>query len=83
MRTWTIPFSVLVCLALMLSGAPTPIGAQPAKPIVLKYADTGAADVTRCRAAKDTMLEIEKKTGGRVKHEFYWSEFGAPGSVVS
>jgi len=74
MRKWMISFGLLVGLALILINAPEPALTQPVKPIILKYADTGAADVTRCRAAKDTMFEIEKKTGGKVKHEFYWSE---------
>ncbi len=45
-----------------------------AEPIVLKYADPSKADSSRTKAAAETMLEIEKRTGGRVKHEFYWSE---------
>jgi len=50
-----------------------PVGAQT-KPIILKYSDPSKAGTARTDAQKDTMLEIEKRTGGRVKHEFYWAE---------
>ena len=58
----------------LLVGLPFSGDAAPAKPIILKYADTGAETLTRNKAAKETMLEIEKLTNGRVKHEFFWSE---------
>ncbi len=45
-----------------------------AEVIVLKYTDGMKSGTTRTRAAKDTMLEIEKRTNGRVKHEFYWAQ---------
>jgi TRAP-type transport system periplasmic protein len=44
------------------------------KPIILKYSDPSKEGTARTDATKETMLEIEKRTGGRVKHEFYWSE---------
>jgi len=52
---------------------PQPSSAQT-KPIILKYSDPSKAGTARTKAAEDTMLEIEKRTGGRVKHEFYWAE---------
>ena len=45
-----------------------------AEQIVIKYADPSKPGTSRTRAAEETMLEIEKRTGGRVKHEFYWSQ---------
>ena len=51
-----------------------PDGHSQVKPIVLKYADTGAETLTRNKAAKDTLIEIEKLSKGRVKHEIFWSE---------
>jgi TRAP-type C4-dicarboxylate transport system substrate-binding protein len=50
------------------------IGAAWADPIVIKYADPSKAGQARTRAAEETMLEIEKRSNGRIKHEFYWSE---------
>ncbi len=44
------------------------------EPIILKYSDPGVAKMARPKAAQDTMKEIERRTGGRVKHEFYWSQ---------
>lgn len=44
------------------------------KQIVLKYSDPSKEGTARTLATKETMLEIEKRTGGQVKHEFYWSE---------
>jgi TRAP-type C4-dicarboxylate transport system substrate-binding protein len=45
-----------------------------ADPIILKFADPSKAGTSRTQAAEDTMKEIEKRTGGRVKHEFYWAQ---------
>ena len=58
----------------MFVGFPFSADAAPAKPIILKYADPGSETLTRNRAAKEVMLEIEKLTNGRVKHELFWSE---------
>jgi TRAP-type C4-dicarboxylate transport system substrate-binding protein len=41
--------------------------------IVLRYADPSKAGTARTQAAEDTMKEIEKRTGGEVKHEIFWS----------
>jgi len=48
--------------------------AYSADPIVLKYADPSKPNTSRTRAAEETMKEIEKRTNGAVKHEFYWSQ---------
>jgi len=48
--------------------------AMSADPIIIKYADGSKPGTSRSRAAEHTMLEIEKRTGGRVKHEFYWAQ---------
>ena len=48
--------------------------ASSEEPIILKYSEPSKANTSRTQAAEDTMLEIEKRTGGRVKHEFYWSQ---------
>ena len=45
-----------------------------AEPLIIKYADPSKADTSRTRAAEETMKEIEKRTGGKVKHEFYWAQ---------
>ncbi len=45
-----------------------------AEPIILKFADPSKAGTSRTQAAEDTMKEIEKRTGGRIKHEFYWAQ---------
>jgi len=48
--------------------------ALSAEPILIKYADPSKPNTERTQAAEDTMREIEKRTGGQVKHEFYWSQ---------
>jgi len=63
----------LVALFLML-GFGQGEKAWSAEPIVIKFADPSKADTPRTRAAEETMKEIERRTGGRVKHEFYWSQ---------
>jgi TRAP-type C4-dicarboxylate transport system substrate-binding protein len=68
--TSSVTFSVLAFLIFLL---PNPALAQ-AKPIVLKYADPSKAGTARTDAVKDTFLEIEKRSGGKIKHEFYWAE---------
>lgn len=65
--------AVFFILSFLLLLNPRPLAAQ-AKPIVLKYADPSKSGTARTDAVRDTMLEIEKRTGGRVKHEFYWAE---------
>jgi len=67
------PFVQLLLLPLLVA-LPFPRESVAANPIILKYADTGAETLTRNKAAKETMLEIEKLTKGRVKHEVFWSE---------
>jgi TRAP-type C4-dicarboxylate transport system substrate-binding protein len=51
-----------------------PKGALSVDQILIKYADPSKAGTSRTKAAEETMKEIEKRTGGKVKHEFYWSE---------
>lgn len=48
--------------------------ALSADPIILKYADPSKLGTARTRAVEETMLEIEKRTGNRVKHECYWAQ---------
>jgi TRAP-type C4-dicarboxylate transport system substrate-binding protein len=64
---------LLVSLVTFFLLAPVQVSAQT-KPIILKYSDPSKEGTARTDATKETMLEIEKRTGGRVKHEFYWSE---------
>ena len=66
-------FLLLVSLVTFFLLAPVQASAQ-SKPIILKYSDPSKEGTARTDATKETMLEIEKRTGGRVKHEFYWSE---------
>lgn len=64
--------TVLVSVALVFSiGSLQPVSAEP---IIIKYADGGSPKLSRSKAVIDTMNEIEKRTGGRVKHEAYWSQ---------
>lgn len=63
----------LFLLAFLLCWLPNPIWGQ-STPIVLKYADPSKAGTARTDAVKDTFIEIEKRSGGKVKHEFYWAE---------
>jgi len=71
-------FGAIYLAGLMILSFPFLLSPEPAlaqtKPIILKYSDPSKAGTARTDAAKDTMLEIEKRTGGRVKHEFYWAE---------
>lgn len=64
--------TVLFSLALIfcLGNLQTVLAAEP---IIIKFSDPGSAKLGRSRAAVDTMKEIERLTGGRVKHEIYWS----------
>lgn len=72
-KSWAIYVAGLMILSFPFLFSPGPAVAQT-KPIILKYSDPSKAGTARTDAAKDTMLEIEKRTGGRVKHEFYWAE---------
>lgn len=56
------------------SGASTP---TPERPAVIKYASPWSADICSAFAMKKMAAEIEKRSGGRVKFEWYFS-----GSVV-
>jgi len=76
---WLMALCGIVALALVVGCAPKPVPeAKPpiltpeVKPIVLKWCDTSVGS-SRTRAIEATCLEIEKRTGGRVKHEFYWA----------
>lgn len=70
-RTWIIFFSVIFLASLVFHPDLAP---AQTKPIILKYSDPSKSGTSRTDAGRDTMLEIEKRTGGRVKHEFYWAE---------
>jgi len=68
-------FFLLISLVLTLSfGLPDASFAQSPKPILLKYHDPSKAGTSRTKAVEETLLEIEKRSGGRVKHELYWAE---------
>src|SRR4030065_2911196 len=69
----TIFLGFLLILSLLVFFLVEPVAAQT-KPIILKYSDPSKAGTARTDAAKDTMREIEKRSGGRVKHEFSWAE---------
>jgi hypothetical protein len=42
--------------------------------IMLRYSDPSKSDTSRTKAVADTFDEIERLTGGRVKHQPYWSQ---------
>jgi len=71
-RSSLVAYLTIACAFIFLFSLPW--GAWSADQIVLKYADPSKAGTSRTKAAEETMKEIEKRTGGRVKHEFYWSE---------
>lgn len=72
-KQWTFYLAWLIVFSFLVAFPPEAVQAQM-KPIILKYSDPSKAGTARTDAAKDTMLEIEKRTGGKVKHEFYWAE---------
>jgi TRAP-type C4-dicarboxylate transport system substrate-binding protein len=72
-KQWTFYLAWLIVFSFLVAFPPEAAQAQM-KPIILKYSDPSKAGTARTDAAKDTMLEIEKRTGGKVKHEFYWAE---------
>ncbi len=61
--------------ALLLTGlaAPTPAAAQP-KDYLLKYSELGPPAGPRAQSLMWWAQEIESRTGGRVKVQFFWSE---------
>ena len=67
-------FTVMILVFILIFGLTGAEKALAVEPIILKYADPSKSGTSRTKAAEDTMHEIEKRTGGRVKHEFYWSE---------
>lgn len=66
-------FSVVLALSVAFTLTYCDIGFC-ADPIIIKYADPSKAGTSRTKAVEETCKEIEKRTNGRVKHEFYWSE---------
>lgn len=72
-RLWLALF-MAISLAFLLGASPVSWATQPQKPIILKYHDPSKAGTSRTKAVEETLLEIEKRTGGRIKHETYWAE---------
>jgi TRAP-type C4-dicarboxylate transport system substrate-binding protein len=70
---WTIYLTSILIFSFFVLFPHEPGPAQ-VKPMVIKVADTGAETLTRNKAAKDVLQEIEKLSKGRVKHEIFWSE---------
>lgn len=74
---------VVVTLLVLIPAACTPKPAAPTaptapaaevKPVVLKFADFSPPGTARTDALKWFGDEVEKRTNGQVKFEFYWSE---------
>lgn len=74
MKKRCLILTIPVLALFVVCGLAYPQKAWSADPIVLKYADPSKSGTPRTRAAEDTMREIEKRTGGRVKHELYWAQ---------
>jgi len=74
MKKKTVIFITTVFAFALLFGLGSSQTATSAEPIILKFADPSKAGTSRTQAGEDTMKEIEKRTGGRVKHEFYWAQ---------
>lgn len=70
-RFFLITIALAFALAFNLGYAQKAFSAGP---LILKYADPSKPGTARTQAAEDTMKEIERRTGGKVKHEFYWSQ---------
>jgi TRAP-type C4-dicarboxylate transport system substrate-binding protein len=65
---WTVPIIMLIVFFL---GAKTGFTNET---IMLRYSDPSKSDTSRTKAVADTFAEIERLTGGRVKHQPYWAQ---------
>lgn len=65
---WTVPIIMLIVFFL---GAKTGFTTET---ITLRYSDASKSGTSRTKAVADTFAEIERLTGGRVKHQPYWSQ---------
>ena len=64
--------TILFICAILLIGVPNSFSAN--KPIVLTYSSGYAESLSLTLPDRWWAAEVEKRTGGRVKIEFYWSE---------
>lgn len=64
----------LALSVLLPAGAGAQSAPAPAKPIVLKKADFGPASLSRVRLSMWWAAEVEKRSGGRVKIEYFAGE---------
>lgn len=68
-----------ILIFILLLGLSVELGyAQPPKPITLIYAEYRPETAIQCQVAKWWGQELEKRTGGQVKVNFYWA-----GSLVT
>jgi len=74
MKKKGITLNIVVLAVFIVFGFAPWEKACSAEPMVLKYADPSKSGTPRTSAAEDTMREIEKRSGGQVRHEFYWSQ---------
>lgn len=70
-----LAFAGWLFLGLVLAASwPGEVGAQAGKSLVLRVAHLSSAIGTGPDYLKKAAAEVEKRTGGRIKFEFYWSE---------
>jgi TRAP-type C4-dicarboxylate transport system substrate-binding protein len=70
---------ISILIVILLLSPLTEIGyAQPAKPITLIYSEYRPETMGVCKIEKWWGKELEKRTGGRVKVNFYWSSSLVP-----
>lgn len=62
----------------VMAGANVLDAAQPTKPLILKFAIWMPAHVSHGRAAGWLLKDIEKKSQGRIKIEYYWANSLVP-----
>jgi len=72
-KKWTL-YSIQFLILFAMIGFPLLESQGQVRPVVIKVADAGAETLTRNKAFRATVQEIEKLSQGRVKHEFFWSE---------
>ncbi len=66
-------FTLLLCILLVGMNLSPAQAAPPGKPIILKAAMYLAASMPFSQAAIWLVQEVEKRSGGRLKVEYYWS----------
>lgn len=69
-----IPRIALALLLLVCAGGIAQTPSPPAKPIVLKKADFGPVTLSRVRLSQWWATEVEKRSGGRVRIEYFPAE---------